>query len=175
MYPPYQNTGTPVGLDTLKPGAKYRCEGHSNENTILDVMGNYLKIKRQDRWIINLSFTNPMYKQVVYIDKEAKKITSNSIKNGEIVLCNIEAVDIKGKSYTQQGVVFSCSYEGYSNVLKWSDSHDKRFISLLGAEEDLTITKIEILQHLGFKNKSKSFTEVVASDEKRNNITGAYE
>lgn len=70
MYPPYQNTGTPVGLDTLKPGAKYRCNGYPNENTILDVMETYLKVRRSDGWIINLAFTNPLYKQIVYIDKK---------------------------------------------------------------------------------------------------------
>ena len=70
MYPPYQNTGTPVGLNTLKAGDKYRCNGYASENTIMAVMDTYLKIKRQDGWIINLNLENPMYKQIVYIDKK---------------------------------------------------------------------------------------------------------
>jgi len=68
MYPPYQNTGTPVRLDTLKPGAKYRCNGFPSQNTIMAEMDTYLKIQRQDGWIINLSKENPLYKQIVYID-----------------------------------------------------------------------------------------------------------
>lgn len=70
MYPEYQNTGTPVGLNTLKAGDKYRYNGYASENTILAVMEMHIKVKRQDGWIINLPIDNPMYKQIVYIDKK---------------------------------------------------------------------------------------------------------
>lgn len=37
------------------------------------------------------------------------------------------------------------------------------------------VLSIDIICSLGFENKSKNFSLVTKSDEKRNNITGAYE
>lgn len=39
----------------------------------------------------------------------------------------------------------------------------------------MTIKKVLNFKIVGQKNESKSYTEVKASDEKRNKITGAYE
>jgi hypothetical protein len=47
--------------------------------------------------------------------------------------------------------------------------------SRLGIKEPLKVLKIDIIQSLGFENLSNEFTEVKKSNEKRNNITGAYE
>jgi hypothetical protein len=39
----------------------------------------------------------------------------------------------------------------------------------------LKVIKIDVITSLGFENLSNEYTEVKQSNEKRNNITGAYE
>jgi hypothetical protein len=45
----------------------------------------------------------------------------------------------------------------------------------LGVKEPLKVLKVEVIKSLGFENLSNEYDEVKKSDEKRNNITGAYE
>ena len=45
----------------------------------------------------------------------------------------------------------------------------------LGIKEPLKVLKVDIIKSLGFENLSNEYTEIKKSDEKRNNITGAYE
>ena len=45
----------------------------------------------------------------------------------------------------------------------------------LGIKEPLKVLKVEVIKSLGFENLSNEYTEIKKSDEKRNNITGAYE
>jgi hypothetical protein len=45
----------------------------------------------------------------------------------------------------------------------------------LGIKEPLKVLKIDIITSLGFENLTNEFTEVKKSNEKRNEITGAYE
>lgn len=47
--------------------------------------------------------------------------------------------------------------------------------SRLGIKEPLKVLQIDIIQSLGFENLTNEYTEVKKSNEKRNEITGAYE
>lgn len=97
------------------------------------------------------------------------------IKPGQIVYCNIKCKTLKNKIMEVKGIVYASEYSGFNPNLSFNNSDDRFTIRKFNVKEDLIITGIEIIKELGFKNKSKEFTEVKASDEKRNKITGAYE
>lgn len=65
--------------------------------------------------------------------------------------------------------------------IKVKDKKSESYIvNAVWTEGDLTYKGMEIINVISFKyvgqtNITKSYTEVKASDEKRNNITGAYE
>jgi len=71
----------------------------------------------------------------------------------EIIFCNLTVIDGKKEKIIEKCVIFKC------------DTIYKK----------QTIKKVEFITSLGFENKAIGFTEVSKSDEKRNNITGAYE
>jgi len=71
----------------------------------------------------------------------------------EIVYCNLTIIK-NGKKNILKEVVY-----------KHKDGYYKGF----------EVVHIDILKRLGFENKSKGFDIAKKSDEKRNNITGAYE
>jgi hypothetical protein len=58
-------------------------------------------------------------------------------------------------------------------VYKETDGYFKN--TRLGIKEPLKVLKVDIIKSLGFENLSNEYDEVKKSDEKRNNITGAYE
>lgn len=79
----------------------------------------------------------------------------------EIFYCNL--VLQNGKDYIYlKGVVYKEENGYYKNIN-------------YGIKEPLKVDKIDIIKSLGFENISNKFTEVTKSNEKRNNITGAYE
>ena len=88
-----------------------------------------------------------------------------NISKGEIVYCNM-TIKHKGKKHELKKIV-------YKNVGKKFTK--KHYLKPLGINECVDIIDIEILSRLGFENTSKEYTEVKKSNEKRNNITGAYE
>ena len=87
------------------------------------------------------------------------------INKGEIVYCNM-TIKHKSKKYELKNIV-------YKNVGKKFTK--KHYLKPLGINEDVEIIDIKILSRLGFENTTKDYTEVKKSNEKRNNITGAYE
>lgn len=87
------------------------------------------------------------------------------VKKGEIVFCNM-TIEYKGKNHLLKEIV-------YKNVGKKFTK--KHYLKPLGINEDVKIIDIKILSRLGFENKGNEYTEVKKSNEKRNNITGAYE
>jgi len=97
-----------------------------------------------------------------------------SLKPGEIVYCNITA---SGKKlYKAEKVTLSAPYSGYEPKLYISNVEHSLILKKMSCiEKTVNITHLEILHRCGFKTNSKEFTEVKASDEKRNKITGAYE
>jgi hypothetical protein len=58
-------------------------------------------------------------------------------------------------------------------VYKETDGYFKN--TRLGIKEPLKVLKVEVIKSLGFENLSNEYDEVKKSNEKRNNITGAYE
>jgi hypothetical protein len=58
-------------------------------------------------------------------------------------------------------------------VYKETDGYFKN--TRLGVKEPLKVLKVEVIKSLGFENLSNEYDEVKKSNEKRNNITGAYE
>lgn len=98
-----------------------------------------------------------------------------SLLPGLIVYCNLKCKTVKGKTLTAKKVTLSSSWEGYSDILSWKNSDHRFLIKKFGVEEDLTILEIDVIHESGYKIKTNQFTEVKASDEKRNKITGAYE
>lgn len=63
MYPPYQNTGTPVPIGTLKPGDKFRHDGNPKQYTIFSL--DPFQVKRADGWIVRPDNLD----KIVYVDK----------------------------------------------------------------------------------------------------------
>lgn len=72
---------------------------------------------------------------------------------GEIVYCNLTIIK-NGKKNTIKEIVY-----------KYKDGFYKGF----------KVVNVEVLSRLGFENKADGFDIAKKSDEKRNNITGAYE
>lgn len=95
-------------------------------------------------------------------------------KPGQIVYCKMVCITKSGKVLNAKPFVYAYPYN-HTNDLSYLLQDDKLIIRKFNVQEDLTIKSIEIISYHGFKNKSKGFTEVQKSDEKRNNVTGAYE
>ena len=79
----------------------------------------------------------------------------------EIFYCNLTLQD--GKDIIELNKVVYKEENGYFKNIR------------LGIKEPLKVLKIDIITSLGFENLSNEFTEVKKSNEKRNEITGAYE
>jgi hypothetical protein len=79
----------------------------------------------------------------------------------EIFYCNLTLQD--GKNTIELKKIVYKEEEGYFKNVR------------LGIKEPLKVIKIDIITSLGFENLSNEYTEVKQSNEKRNNITGAYE
>ena len=94
---------------------------------------------------------------------------------GQIGLVNLTLRNSKGKIFKLQDVIFSQPYDKKRSVLKYSDMFDRRTIIKTKQKEDLFILEVELIKELGWRSKIKSYTEVKASTEIRNKITGAYE
>ena len=90
---------------------------------------------------------------------------SNKVELGEIVYCNL-TVNYKGKKYELKEIVYKndgCLF------------NKKYYLQKININEPVEIENIKIIKRLGFKNNTKKYTKVKASNEKRNNTTGAYE
>tara|TARA_R110001606_G_C15294251_1_gene641877 strand:- start:922 stop:1200 length:279 start_codon:yes stop_codon:yes gene_type:complete len=87
------------------------------------------------------------------------------VELGEIVFCDLTIIH-KGKKYKIKNIV----YKNDGNLFC-----ETKYLKKLKIKEPVNIEYINIISRLGFENKSKEYTEVKASDEKRNKITGAYE
>jgi hypothetical protein len=79
----------------------------------------------------------------------------------EIFYCNLTLFNGKDKIILKE-VVYKESNGYYKNVR-------------LGIKEPLKVLNVDVIKSLGFESISNGYTEVTKSDEKRNNITGAYE
>ena len=90
---------------------------------------------------------------------------SDKVELGEIVYCDLIIVH-KGKEYTIKEIVYKNNGELF---------YEKKHLDKFNIKESVSIKSIKVKSRLGFENKAKGFTEVKASDEKRNKITGAYE
>tara|TARA_R110000851_G_C12996524_1_gene557877 strand:+ start:88 stop:351 length:264 start_codon:yes stop_codon:yes gene_type:complete len=87
------------------------------------------------------------------------------MKKKEIFFCNLN-IQYKGKKYLIERVVYKETDGYYLNT---------RELKKIGITEKVKVLKFDIINSLGYENESKGFTEVKASDEKRNKITGTYE
>ena len=83
------------------------------------------------------------------------------MKRKEIFYCNLTLQN--GKDTIELNKVVYKEENGYFKNIR------------LGIKEPLKVIKIDIITSLGFENLSNEFTEVKKSNEKRNEITGAYE
>ena len=79
----------------------------------------------------------------------------------EIFYCNLTLQDDKNNIYLK------------NVVYKYEDGYFKNI--RLGIKIPLKVLKIDVITSLGFENLTNEFTEVKKSNEKRNEITGAYE
>jgi len=77
----------------------------------------------------------------------------------EILFCNIIVLDGKIKRLIEKVVLLD----------------DETVYKERKSKNELKIISKEIIKSLGFENKSTGYTEAIKSDEKRNNITGAYD
>lgn len=75
------------------------------------------------------------------------------IEQGEIVFCNLTIIN-NGKKEKINRVV----YKEVNRLYKGN-----------------RVLDIEIINRLGFENRAKGYDVGIKNDEKRNNITGAYE
>ena len=83
------------------------------------------------------------------------------MKRKEIFYCNLTLQNGKDKLYLKN-VVYK-ETDGYFKNIR------------LGVKEPLKVLKVDVIKSLGFENLSNEYDEVKKSDEKRNNITGAYD
>jgi len=83
------------------------------------------------------------------------------MKRKEIFYCNLTLQNGKDKIHLKN-VVYKDNNGYFKNTR-------------LGIKEPLKVLKVEVIKSLGFENLSNEYTEIKKSDEKRNNITGAYE
>jgi len=90
---------------------------------------------------------------------------NNKVELGEIVFCDLTIIH-KGKKHKLKKVVYKNDGDLY---------YERRLLEKLNIKEPVKVEDIQIISRLGFENKTKGFTEVKGSDEKRNKITGAYE
>ena len=90
---------------------------------------------------------------------------SDKVELGEIVYCDL-TITHKGKDYQLKEVVYKNSGPMF---------YKKRYLGKLKIEEPVKVKTVKVISRLGFESKSIGFTEVKASEEKRNKITGAYE
>ncbi len=79
----------------------------------------------------------------------------------EIFYCNLTLQNGKDKLYLKN-VVYK-ETDGYFKNIR------------LGVKQSLKVLKVDVIKSLGFENLSNEYDEVKKSDEKRNNITGAYD
>ena len=89
----------------------------------------------------------------------------NKVELGEIVFCDLTIIH-KGTKHKLEKVV----YKNDGNLF-----YKKTLLDKLKIKEPVKVEDVKVISRLGFENKSKGFTEVKGSDEKRNKITGAYE
>lgn len=97
------------------------------------------------------------------------------MKRGQIVNCNLKLRDSKGNVFYLKDTIFSFPYDRDRYFLDFNNFEDRRIINKTKKNENLTVLDIEIIQELGWKHRTKDYTEAKKNDEKRNNITGAYE
>jgi len=90
---------------------------------------------------------------------------NDKVKLGEIVFCDLIIIH-KGIKHKLKKVV----YKNDGNLF-----YKRKHLEELKIKEPVKVEDVKIISRLGFENKSKGFTEVKGSDEKRNKITGAYE
>lgn len=84
----------------------------------------------------------------------------------EIFYCNL-IVEHKGRKYTLEKVVHKKSDDGLY--------HNRRILKKYGIPDPPKIIKMEPIKSLGFENSNIGFHTGTKNEEKRNNITGAYE
>ena len=90
---------------------------------------------------------------------------SDKVELGEIVYCDLTII-YKGTKHKLEKVV----YKNDGNLF-----YKRSYLEKLKIKEPVKVEDVKVISRLGFENKSKGFTEVKGSDEKRNKITGAYE
>ncbi len=90
---------------------------------------------------------------------------NDNVELGEIVFCDLTIIH-KGMERELKKVVYKNDGELFYN---------KRELEKLKIKEAVKVKKVFVINRLGFENKSKGFTEVKGSDEKRNKTTGSYE
>lgn len=94
---------------------------------------------------------------------------------GEIGIVNLKLRTEKGKILNLNDVVFSHPYDKKRTKLSYSNFEDRRLISKTKFKENLHILEIEVLQSVGWKNKSKDYTEHKANKPLLRNIDGSYD
>lgn len=95
-------------------------------------------------------------KEIVYANLTLLLKEANSKKPAEFV--------------TLRGVVYKESADGLYHPTFKNDTLER-----LKVKEPLKVVSVEVIVSLGFANTTNDYTEFIKSDEKRNDITGAYE
>lgn len=90
----------------------------------------------------------------------------NEVKINEIVYCNAKFKHNK-KVYQLEKIVFR--NEG-NNIY-----NRRHILDNLKIKESVILYDIEIIERLGFKNKSIGHHKAIKNNEQRNTTTGAYE
>jgi hypothetical protein len=83
------------------------------------------------------------------------------MKSKEIFFCNLTLQD-KNKKKVIKNVVYKETDGYYKN--------DKE-----GINNPLKVIHIDVIKSLGYESLKKTYTEIKKSDNKRNDITGAYD
>lgn len=90
---------------------------------------------------------------------------NDKVELGEIVFCDLTIIH-KGNKYKLEEVVYKNNGGLFYKPL---------YLEKLKIKEPVKVEDVRVISRLGFESKSKEFTQVKASNEKRNKTTGAYE
>ena len=106
----------------------------------------------------------------------------DNIKPGEIVYCDItyqydRIYRNRTKTVELMNIVFGREYDDTYPLLDYKvHKRDIRKINPKKPLEcDVKVIDLKVHSRVGFKNRTKSYTEVKRNEQIRNKITGAYE
>lgn len=108
--------------------------------------------------------------------KRQKRFSTDMIKPGEIVHCNLTFVNKKKNIIFVNDAILGRPYEGeFKTKYSMSSSEDERDLMRFKIYEDVELTKVDVIKSLGFKVKQSGYSEVKKNEtDMRRQKSGGY-